>query len=209
MQGFSDLSVWVEQVKTLCQPDRIHWVSGSKIEEKSFYDQLVSEQKAIQLNPLLRPNSYAFFSDASDVARVEKRTFIASNNESDAGPTNNWYEPKKLKEKMTSLYQGSMRGRTMYVMPYMMGPVEAPISKIGIEITDSLYVVVNMLKMTRVGDQVLKKIKHGATFIPGLHSVGAPLKENENDVSWPCAQMENKYIAHFPDERLIWSYGSG
>ena len=209
MQGFKDLTKWVDEVRDLCQPDSVYWVTGSKKEEKEFYEMLVSQQKAIQLNPLLRPNSYAFFSDPSDVARVEKRTFIASKNEDDAGPTNNWYEPKLLKEKMTGLYRNSMRGRIMYVMVYMMGPIDAPISKVGVEITDSLYVVVNMIKMTRMGDDVLLKVKQGDDFILGLHSVGAPLKENQIDVSWPCAPMEEKFIAHFPEERLIWSYGSG
>lgn len=209
MQGFNDLTKWVDEVKALCQPDRLHWVMGSKSEEKEFYDQLVREQKAVQLNPILRPNSYAFFSDPSDVARVEKRTFIASKQKDDAGPTNNWYEPNALKEKMRGLYKDCMRGRTMYVMVYMMGPLDAPISKVGVEITDSLYVVVNMLKMTRIGEDVLLKVKQGATFIPGLHSVGAPLKENQRDETWPCAPMEDKYIAHFPEERLIWTYGSG
>ena len=209
MQGFKDLTKWVDEVRDLCQPDSVYWVTGSKKEEKEFYEMLVSQQKAIQLNPLLRPNSYAFFSDPSDVARVEKRTFIASKNEDDAGPTNNWYEPTLLKEKITGLYRNSMRGRIMYVMVYMMGPIDAPISKVGVEITDSLYVVVNMIKMTRMGDDVLLKVKQGDDFILGLHSVGAPLKENQIDVSWPCAPMEEKFIAHFPEERLIWSYGSG
>lgn len=209
MQSFSELEKWVDEVKNLCQPDRIHFVSGDKAEEKLFFEELVREQKAIQLNPLLRPNSYAFFSDPSDVARVEKRTFIASEKKEDAGPTNNWIEPKKLKKKMTKLYKGSMKGRTMYVIPYVMGPINAPISKIGIEVTDSLYVVVNMIKMARVGTQVLEKIKNGSTFYAGLHSIGAPKKEGIADEIWPCAPMEKKYIAHFPDERLIWSYGSG
>ena len=209
MQTMKDLLSWVDEVKTLCQPDRVYWLNGSIEEEKSFYDELISTGKAIQLNPLLRPNSYAFFSDPSDVARVEKRTFIASMKAEDAGPTNNWIDPKVLKETMTKLYQGSMKGRTMYVIPYMMGPMHSEISKAGIEITDSLYVVVNMIKMTRVGNEVIEEIRQGKSFIPGLHSVGAPLKENEQDKLWPCAPMEHKYIAHFPEERLIWSYGSG
>ncbi|AUD64732.1 phosphoenolpyruvate carboxykinase [Tenericutes bacterium MZ-XQ] len=209
MQTMKDLLKWVDEVKNLCQPDRVYWLSGSKEEEKAFYDELVSSGKAIQLNPLLRPNSYAFFSDPSDVARVEKRTFIASKKAEDAGPTNNWIEPNALKKTMTSLYKGSMKGRTMYVIPYMMGPLHSEISKAGIEITDSLYVVVNMIKMTRVGYDVIEEIKQGKSFIPGLHSVGAPLENNEKDVSWPCAPIEHKYIAHFPEERLILSYGSG
>lgn len=209
MQSFSELEKWVEEVKILCQPDRIHFVTGDKAEEKYFFDELIKEHKAIQLNPLLRPNSYAFFSDPSDVARVEKRTFIASNKKEDAGPTNNWIEPKKLKKKMTKLFRGSMKGRTMYVIPYVMGPLHAPIAKIGIEVTDSLYVVVNMIKMTRAGTQVLDKIKNGAPFYIGLHSIGSPKKEGVDDGMWPCATMKKKYIAHFPDEKLIWSYGSG
>jgi phosphoenolpyruvate carboxykinase (GTP) len=209
MQSFSEFEKWVDDVKILCQPDCVRFVSGEKAEEKLFFEELVSEQKAIQLNPLLRPNSYAFFSDPSDVARVEKRTFIASNKKEDAGPTNNWIEPKKLKKKMTKLFKGSMKGRTMYVIPYVMGPLNAPIAKIGIEVTDSLYVVVNMLKMTRVGKHALDKIKNGAQFFIGLHSIGSPKKEGIVDDMWPCATMEKKYIAHFPDEKLIWSYGSG
>lgn len=209
MQTYKQLLAWVDEVTALCQPDRVYWVQGDPEEEKGFYETLVQEGKGIQLNPLLRPNSYAFFSDPADVARIEQRTFIASKKESDAGPTNHWRDPAKLKAEMTALYKGSMKGRTMYVIPYMMGPLASEISRAGIELTDSLYVVINMIKMTRVGNDVLEMIKKGRPFVPGLHSVGYPLEEGVQDIPWPSAPLEQKYIAHFPEERLIWSYGSG
>ncbi|MCU0105700.1 phosphoenolpyruvate carboxykinase (GTP) [Acholeplasma vituli] len=202
------LSNWIFDMAKLCQPKDIYWCNGSDIEYQTLIDQLVKEKKAVKLNTEKRPNSYAFFSDPSDVARVEDRTFIASIKESDSGPTNNWYEPKALKEKMTELYSGSMVGRTMYVIPFIMGPVGAKIAQIGVQITDSPYVVLNMRLMTRMGSKILRMIEDGAPFVPCMHSVGYPLN-NRPDIDWPSAPIEEKYIAHFPEERLIWSYGSG
>ncbi len=200
---------WVNEMALLCEPNDIHWVTGEEEENKAFLDQLINEHKAIKLNEKTRPNSYAFFSDPMDVARVEERTFIASLNEDDSGPTNHWREPEELKAEMKALYKGSMKGRTMYVIPFIMGPYGSPLSKIGIQLTDSLYVVVNMRIMTRVGYKVLELINQGESFVPCLHSVGYPLIEDVPDIAWPSAPIEKKYIAHFPDEELIWSYGSG
>ncbi|MBU1093877.1 MAG: phosphoenolpyruvate carboxykinase (GTP) [Firmicutes bacterium] len=209
MKTFQELKPWVEEMAVLCQPDHIHWCDGSDEENEGFLKILVKEKKAIQLNEEKRPGSYAFFSDPSDVARVENRTFIASKKQSDAGPTNNWRDPDELKETMTKLFHGSMKGRTMYVMPFMMGPKGSPLSKIGIQLTDSLYVVVNMRIMTRFGEDILKLLETKNEFIPCLHSVGYPLEKGQVDLEWPSTAIENKYIAHFPEERLIWSYGSG
>jgi phosphoenolpyruvate carboxykinase (GTP) len=203
------LITWVNKMAKLCEPNKIHWCDGSDEENRLFINQLVESKKARPLNEKKRPNSYAFFSDPSDVARVENRTFIASRRKSDAGPTNNWVKPSELKKTMKALYQGSMRGRTMYVIPFMMGPFGSKFSKIGIQLTDSLYVVINMRLMTRMGQKVLDELKEKDEFIPCLHSVGYPLKENQEDLLWPSASIEKKYISHFPEERLIWSYGSG
>ena len=209
MIPFSKLHEWVDEMVDLCQPDSVYWCDGSKEENENFLKMMIKQGKAYPLNPEKRPGSYAFFSDPSDVARVENQTFIASNLESDAGPTNHWIDPIDLKEKMTFLYQGSMKGRTLYVMPFMMGPFGSPLSKIGVQLTDSLYVVVNMRMMTRMGDKVLKELEKVGEFIPCLHSVGYPLIEGQDDVEWPSAPIDQKYIAHFPEEKLIWSYGSG
>ncbi|GAB1477041.1 phosphoenolpyruvate carboxykinase (GTP) [Bacillota bacterium] len=203
------LQKWVEEMIELCQPDRVHWCDGSLEENSKLLAGMVSTGAATALNPQKLPGCYAFRSDASDVARVENRTYISSVREEDAGPTNNWVDPKELKPLMTDLYRGSMKGRTMYVIPYSMGPIGSPISKIGVELTDSPYVVVNMRIMTRMGNKVLDELGEEGDFVPCLHSVGYPLEEGQPDVEWPCAPIEKKYISHFPEERTIWSYGSG
>ena len=203
------LLAWVAEVEAMCQPDSVEWIHGSSIEYDRLMQRMVETGAATRLNRNRRPNSYLFRSDPSDVARVENRTFIACTSREDAGPTNNWIDPAELKKTMTALYNGCMKGRTMYVIPFSMGPIGSPLSRIGVEITDSPYVVVNMQIMTRVGERVLEALGERGEFIPCLHSVGAPLADGQEDVAWPCAPMEQKYIAHFPDENLIWSYGSG
>jgi phosphoenolpyruvate carboxykinase (GTP) len=209
MKSYTELHAWVKEMAVLCSPDKIYWCDGSQEENDFMMAELTKSGKAVALNPEKRPGSYAFFSDPSDVARVEDRTFISSVHPSDAGPTNNWIEPGELKTTMLALYKGSMKGRTMYVIPFMMGPFGSPLSKIGIELTDSLYVVVNMRIMTRMGKTVLEKLNDLKFFIPCLHSVGYPLDPGQTDLPWPSAPIEQKYIAHFPEEKLIWSYGSG
>ena len=202
------LTAWVAEVASLTLPANIHWVDGSAAEYAQLTDQLVEEGTLTRLNEELFPNSFAAFSDPKDVARVEGRTFICSREERDAGFTNNWMNPDEMKEILNGKFAGSMRGRTMYVIPFVMGPLDAEDPKFGVEITDSAYVVASMRIMAHIGSDVLRKLEDtNAFFVPALHSVGAPLAPGANDVPWPC--NDEKWIVHFPEERSIFSFGSG
>ena len=201
------LNRWIDEIARMCRPDTVRWCDGTRKEYDELMDGMVGSGSTISLEK--RPDSFLFRSDPSDVARVESRTYISTSSPDEAGPTNNWIDPDELKGTMRGLFDGCMRGRTMFVIPFSMGPIGSSLAKIGIQITDSPYVVCNMHIMTRVGDEVIETLGTDGEYIPCLHSVGYPLEPGQKDLPWPCAPIEDKYISHFPEENLIWSYGSG
>jgi phosphoenolpyruvate carboxykinase (GTP) len=206
-----NLSAWVDQVADLTEPDEIVWITGEKDQQDQIVKLLIDNKTFIPLNPKLRPNSYLSRTDPRDVARVEERTFICSEKQIDAGPTNNWMDPAAMREKLNGLFKGSMRGRVMYVIPFSMGPIDSPLAKYGVEITDSAYVVASMNIMTRISSEVVDRINSGASYVPAVHTLGAPLIDSAGnkaeDVPWPC--NPDVYVVQFPETREIWSHGSG